>query len=71
MRLSFLALFIALPAAAYAAVCPQQDTMDFNVQCAERGDYCNDSIPCCGRLQCVPNGYGSVCLTLTLIHVEC
>ena len=71
MRLSVLALFIALPAAAYAAVCPQQqDAMDyFQIDCAERGQWCNDSITCCGRLQCLSNGFSRVGVTFALIHV--
>jgi hypothetical protein len=67
MRLSFLALFIALPAAAYAAVCPQQHPTIFEDECAERGDFCSYDIPCCGRLVCEWNGYGSVCLMLHLL----
>src|ERR1019366_8762711 len=62
MRLTVLALFIALPAAAYAAVCPQQHSIDSEVACAERGDWCNDEVPCCGRLECIWNGFGGVCL---------
>ncbi len=37
MRLSFLALFIALPAAAHATVCPQQSSLEFKVECAQFG----------------------------------
>jgi hypothetical protein len=72
MRLSILALFIALPAAAYAAVCPQgpqQGSNDVHAECAERGQWCNSEITCCGRLQCVWNGFASVYLTFTLIHM--
>ena len=74
MRLSVLALFIALPAAAYAAaVCPQhqQGSMDhFKVDCAERGQWCDDSITCCGRLQCLSNGFSRVRVTtFALIRV--
>jgi hypothetical protein len=69
MRLSVLALFIALPAAAYAAVCPQQGT-DLKVQaCGERGDWCNERIICCGRLECRWNGFASVGPKCALIHV--
>jgi hypothetical protein len=67
MRLSVLALFIALPAAAYAAVCPQQHPTIFEKECAERGDFCGSDIPCCGRLVCQWNGYGSVCRMLHLL----
>ena len=67
MRLSLLAFFIALPAAAYAAACSQQNSINVETDCAERGDYCNDDIPCCGRLQCNWNGYGSVCITVHLL----
>ncbi|KAF8460786.1 hypothetical protein DFH94DRAFT_775676 [Russula ochroleuca] len=69
MHLSALTLFIALPAAAYAAVFPQglqQRSMDF---CAERGQWCNADIPCCGRLECMWNGFSRVCLAFALIHV--
>ena len=72
MRLSIVALFIALPAAAYAAVCPQGPQLgstEFKVQCASRGEWCNADIPCCGRLQCAWNGFSHVCLTFALIHV--
>ena len=72
MRLSVLALFIALPAAAYAAVCPegpQQGSVDFHAACSERGQWCNSEIPCCGRLECVWNGFSRVCLTFALIHM--
>jgi len=64
MRLSVLAFVIALPAAAYAAVCTQQFTIDSGPQCAERGEWCNAEIPCCGRLECRWNGFSSVCLGL-------
>ncbi|KAF8483368.1 hypothetical protein DFH94DRAFT_306428 [Russula ochroleuca] len=67
MRLSVLALFIVLPAAAYAAVCPQQHSTNSEDKCAERGEYCSGDIPCCGRLVCNWNGYGSVCLILDLL----
>ena len=62
MRLSVLALFITLPAAAYAAVCSQPEALNVEGKCAERGAYCSSDIPCCGRLQCNWNGYGSVCI---------
>ena len=64
MRLSVLAFVIALPAAAYAAVCTQQFSIDSGPQCAERGKWCNAEIPCCGRLECRWNGFSSVCLKL-------
>ena len=64
MRLSVLALLIALPAAAYAAVCPQQHSMD---DCGERNDYCSDEIPCCGRLECRWNGFTNVRLMSHLL----
>ncbi|KAH9971693.1 hypothetical protein BGW80DRAFT_1319257 [Lactifluus volemus] len=45
MRFSVFTLLIVLPAAAYAAVCPQQ----FSIQpgCGERGDFCDNEFPCC------------------------
>lgn len=60
MRLSVLALLIALPAA-YAVVCPQQQTIDFGYKCVERGEFCNNDSHCCGRLECKWNGYTGVC----------
>ncbi|KAI0249084.1 hypothetical protein BJV78DRAFT_1230243 [Lactifluus subvellereus] len=61
MRFFVLTLLISLPAVAYAAVCPQQLSIDSEVACAERGHWCNDEIPCCGRLQCAFNGFSRVC----------
>jgi hypothetical protein len=52
MRLSVLALFIALPAAAYAAVCPQQHSMDFEDTCYQGGKMCFRDKPCCEPFQC-------------------
>ena len=72
MRLSILALFIALPTTAYAAVFPQGPQLgsrDIKVQCAELAQWCNDNVPCCGRLQCTWNGFSSVCLTFAPIHI--
>jgi hypothetical protein len=59
MRFSVLTLLIVLPAAAYAAVCPQQ--LSIQPECGERADYCDEEFPCCGRLKCTWNGYGQVC----------
>ena len=48
MRLSVLALFIALPAAAYAAVCTQQRPLDSEGDCIPNEDTCSpDGPPCC------------------------
>jgi hypothetical protein len=62
MRLSALALLIALPAAAYAAACTKQLSIDSEVKCAERGEWCSSQIACCGRLECQWNGFSTVCL---------
>jgi hypothetical protein len=69
MRLTVLALFIALPAAAYGAVCPQQSSLEF--ECAPLGESCAD-VGCCNQLRCtyIPL-FGMVCLVarFALIHV--
>jgi hypothetical protein len=64
MRLSALALLIALPAAAYAAACTKQLSIDSEgpLACAERGEWCSSQIACCGRLECQWNGFSMVCL---------
>jgi hypothetical protein len=54
MRLSVLALFIALPAAAYAAVSPVQRSPDSDPGCARPFGLCINAV-CCGDLQCVDN----------------
>jgi hypothetical protein len=59
MRFSVLTLLIVLPAAAYAAVCPQQ--LSIQVECGERADFCDEEFPCCGRLKCTWNGMTMVC----------
>src|SRR6266702_5967525 len=56
MRFSTLALLIALPAAAYAAVCPQQFSVEPEYDCAEKGESCYGRT-CCGDLQCVWVGW--------------
>ncbi|KAI9436534.1 hypothetical protein BJY52DRAFT_1328382 [Lactarius psammicola] len=61
MRFSTFALFIALPAAAYAAVCPQQFSVLQNDECAKAGEYCDKSLPCCGAGLCLWNGHSGVC----------
>ena len=49
MRLTVFALFIALPAAAYAAVCPlQQLSMGHTDNCAKRGEDCHTNVCCSG-----------------------
>ncbi|KAN0130649.1 hypothetical protein V8E53_011542 [Lactarius tabidus] len=53
MRLLALALFIALPAAAYAAVFSEQF-------CVGEGGYCNDLNLCCSPLICLLNSRSSV-----------
>ncbi|KAH9971705.1 hypothetical protein BGW80DRAFT_1319373, partial [Lactifluus volemus] len=59
MRFSVFTLLIVLPAAAYAAVCPQQ----FSIQsiCGKYGDWCNNEFPCCSGLECERVGYENVC----------
>jgi hypothetical protein len=57
MRFSVFTFLIVLPAAAYAAACP----LSIQVECVERGELCNDLLPCCGRLQCTRNGFSTVC----------
>ncbi|KAH9971697.1 hypothetical protein BGW80DRAFT_1319285, partial [Lactifluus volemus] len=51
MRFSVFTLLIVLPAAAYAAVCPQQ----FSIQsrCGGLFDFCDPEFPCCASLECV------------------
>ncbi|KAI9436658.1 hypothetical protein H4582DRAFT_1962372 [Lactarius indigo] len=49
MRFSTLAIFIILPAAAYAAVCPQQFPVVNKYECAESGEPCDENINCCGE----------------------
>jgi len=64
MRLTVLALFIALPAAAYGAVCPQleQSSLQFKGNCAEFGESCADH-GCCDTLKCTYFSFlGMVCL---------
>ncbi len=61
MRFSTLTLLIALPAAAYAAVCPQQFSVGHMDECAKTGDYCDSSLPCCGAGLCLWNGHSGVC----------
>lgn len=63
MRLTVLALFIALPAATYAAVCPQQNPIGSEFDCTPIGSKCDpDNNSCCNGLQCdlVPR-VGYVC----------
>jgi hypothetical protein len=55
MRLSILALFIALPAAAYAAVSPRQD-----LECVGLGELCDEVHPCCDGF-CIRQDTVSVC----------
>lgn len=66
MRFSTLALLIALPAAAYAAVFPQQFSVGHKYKCTPPGEYCEaEGTPhCCGVTQCVWNGETSVCLSV-------
>ena len=64
MRLTVLALFIALPAAAYGAVCPQseQSSLEFKGSCAAFGESCADR-GCCDSLKCTFFSHlGMVCL---------
>ena len=71
MRLSILALLIALPAAAYAGCqqpstdpepSPEPSPEPTVIQCGERGGFCDNNTPCCGRLQCSLSGLTGVCL---------
>ena len=63
MRLSVLALFIALPAAAYAAVTPQQGQPAASSDqkapivdsCIPESSPCGNGGTCCGSLVCTPN----------------
>jgi hypothetical protein len=72
MRLSVIALFIALPAAVYAAVSPLQRSTDPEVPgaCAQLGEPC-EVRSCCKPYAC--DGIGlqglGVCLTFAPIHV--
>ena len=59
MRLSILALFIALPAAAYAAVLPgseggqkQGSQSKPKADCTPKFNPCDDVTPCCGDFIC-------------------
>jgi hypothetical protein len=62
MRLTVLVLFIALPAAAYGAVCPQQSSLEFKGECAPFGNSCADR-GCCDSLKCTYFSFlGMVCL---------
>lgn len=64
MRLTVLALLIALPAAAYGAVCPQleQSSLEFKGECVQLGESCADR-GCCDPLQCAYVYFlGIVCL---------
>ena len=55
MRLSVLALFIALPAAAYAAVYPRQQSSGGNQNfCTADGYYCQSGLGCCSGKCNVP-----------------
>lgn len=51
MRLTVLALFIALPAVAYGAACPQQSPLEFEDDCAGFLESCEDR-GCCDQLHC-------------------
>ncbi|KAH9971710.1 hypothetical protein BGW80DRAFT_1319464 [Lactifluus volemus] len=51
MRFSVFTLLIVLPAAAYAAVCPQQLSIESG--CREFGELCDKEFPCCLGLECV------------------
>ena len=64
MRLTVLALLIALPAAAYGAACPQQNPLEFEGNCAKLTESCADR-GCCDSLKCkfVPL-FGMVCPSL-------
>ena len=76
MRLTVLALFIALPAAAYGAVCPQlgleYSSLEFKGNCAALGESCADR-GCCDSLKCTYISLlGMVCLMIPisiLIHL--
>ena len=68
MRLSIIALFIALPAAAYASVYPREKT------CTTGGNFCNRNKDCCsGHCELIRVDYGKVRLIVhfALIQVRC
>jgi len=79
MRLSALALLIALPAAAYAAVYPQQRSIDardnIKANCAKLGEYCNQIIYCChvhvGLALCKKQGtsVSGTCIAVPAVYV--
>jgi hypothetical protein len=64
MRLSILALFIALPAAAYAAVTPRKESLAIDiVRCPSDEQTCPDGNGCC-RIDCTT---GKVCIVTHLL----
>ena len=81
MRLTILALFIALPVLAYGAVSPQPRAPESNAECGKVAAYCDKNADCCPNLKCglyvkssrtkkgAPNG---VCFVspFALIYVE-
>ncbi len=56
MRLSVLALFIVLPAAAYAAVTTQHRSTDVEDAECLFGTRCLDDLGCCSDMSCVMSG---------------
>ncbi|KAH9985312.1 hypothetical protein BJV77DRAFT_119545 [Russula vinacea] len=67
MRLSILALFVALPTVAYAVLSPQQRSAESGSNCVRILEPCINGAPCCGNSQCVAEVRLSA---LTLIYVE-
>ena len=47
MRITILALFITLPAAAYGTVYPRQSSLEPKDECAETGQLCRENSDCC------------------------
>jgi len=73
MRLTVLALFIALPAVAHGAVCPQlaQSSLEFKGNCVEFGESCADR-GCCDSLKCTYFSFlGMVCLMIPFCSDSC
>ena len=60
MRFSTLVLILALPAAAYAAVCSEQLPVGHKYFCSQRGSYCDSYSPCCDPFVCFYNGFVGV-----------
>ncbi|KAN0124574.1 hypothetical protein V8E53_010692 [Lactarius tabidus] len=70
MRFPILALLIALPVAAHAAMCAEQLSLGNNMDCADKGAICQPTVPCCEGFRCdiLVEGFGvcsqRICHTL-------